>query len=559
MRRYVAKLLCSTLLAAVSISAQQSSSITVKGTVVEKSSGTPIRRALVSLVPAELLLNATESLEKGDDQGISARTTLTNSNGEFEIAGVLTGTYGITAARKGYLGAAIGSVASQQLPAPISIRSGTISAFRISMSRPAVISGTVADLDGELLDYGIVEALMVTETAQGRAYRVATSSWINDLGEYRLSNLHQGSYIVRFKSGPRPNNGNISSAAEDSRKDVTTYFPSTTSPTDSQILRVQEGDNVAGIHLTIRRDATFNVSGRLLCQDGVSEYSAIQLWAAGEEPTSLVVSGNQIQVDGGYSLRGLAPGIYDLTFAAGRDGTLGTGTRQLEVSDRDIFGFDLHVPRGVPVRLDVTGDGVAPPTDAEVNVALTAIGLGVRASYVGQVRFEKTEILLDCTPGRYKVSLQPPTGYYVKKVRFGEKMIEGNEVEVFSESHLRVEIAQGGLKLSGTVADKMESEENDVYSLPGYVLAYRIGAGSSVGEVVVGLVGNDGAFSLDLLRQGTYGVVAVRTFDSKRLFLQGIPQGLLDISTITEVSGDRSVSVSVRVVGAERMYQLQSP
>jgi|RhiMethySRZTD1v2_1073278.scaffolds.fasta_scaffold00038_87 carboxypeptidase family protein len=153
-----------TMIAAVPAAMAQPAPSVIRGRVVADGNDRPLRRALVALT--------------GPDRG---RPVLTDDEGRFEIQPP-DASASLTVTKAGY--------ATTKVTPPRATRDGREVVVR--MSRGGVISGRVIDTKGETAIGAKVTARMSDTAGDSTIFEAET----DDLGEYRISGLPAGRYVV---------------------------------------------------------------------------------------------------------------------------------------------------------------------------------------------------------------------------------------------------------------------------------------------------------------------------------------------------------------------------
>jgi carboxypeptidase family protein len=143
----------------------------IRGVVVDNETGRPLAHAAVVAQP----IAGTSGVP------YSARTGL---NGVFELSGLTSGAWLLTASRRGF--------APTQLRLPVSVAADSESALTFRLRRFAAISGTVLDEN----DVGMQEQEVVAYR-NARPLSIAARATSGDRGMYRLEGLEPGTYLVR--------------------------------------------------------------------------------------------------------------------------------------------------------------------------------------------------------------------------------------------------------------------------------------------------------------------------------------------------------------------------
>jgi len=163
----------------------------ITGVVVDGATKSPIGGAIVYL--------STDGRTPVGDQS----RQMTDDKGRFAFVNVPPGTrYNLTANAFGYLDGAFGRENLQLAAnAPIAVRTGEwVSNLRLSLWRPAAISGTVVDERGEPMAGVYVRAIGQVRVAGRDQLASGPVTTTNDLGAYRIAGLLPGRYLIEVPS-----------------------------------------------------------------------------------------------------------------------------------------------------------------------------------------------------------------------------------------------------------------------------------------------------------------------------------------------------------------------
>jgi hypothetical protein len=163
----------------------------ISGVVVDGSTGSPVAGALVFLSS-----NGYQAV------GLQSRQ-LTDELGRFAFVNLAPArTYSIAASKPGYRDSAFGHADYRDGPsAPIAVLEGEwFSRARITLSRPASVSGIVTDERGEPVVNAYVRVLGKASIAGNPHLVAGPLTTTDDRGAYRIGALAPGQYIVQVPS-----------------------------------------------------------------------------------------------------------------------------------------------------------------------------------------------------------------------------------------------------------------------------------------------------------------------------------------------------------------------
>jgi len=501
------------LLAATSAAAQQPTPQTrndaISGRVVNEA-GQPIAGASVSL----------------DVMGASmGRRTSTDSDGNFKIGGLDGGIYRLFLYAPGYV------TQSPNSSSPM-FRPGDKA--ELTMSRGAVIAGTVTNISGEPLVMVQVRAFQIRDVDGNRVQRAYSSDGVmsDDRGYYRMWSLPAGTYVIAA-GGQGQYFGSVNPFAND----ALTYAPASTRDTAAEI--VVRSNQEANVDIRYRGDAGHAVSGKV---SGVTPPPPYSPGVRLVEPDTRTIVGNAYvnNAEKTFQINGVADGEYEISAVSGNstDG-LASSARRITVRGADVTGLDLALApmASIDARVNLETDlklncgrrrdtalretVVAlqrgrpeekpaavkdkPPDTSEVSL-LASSSYDTVPNDKGDIRFRN----LSAATYRFEIRL-PASGWYLRDLslakpglnlaRNGIGLKQGEKV-----AGITIAITEGGASLRGRV---MFSEDQ---SLPQNTRVYLTPAEREHADNPLRFfedpVATDGSFAIGNVAPGKYWLIA---------------------------------------------------
>ncbi len=383
------------------------------------------------------LKNARISLRLDDGAGRSSRSTLTDGAGRFVLTKLSPGKYRLSVEKAGYRD-------RREEPLAISLDKGRkIANVDIKLWRAGAISGRVRDWDGEPLVLARVRAYAVRYSNEKPELESREEVLSDEKGEYRISGLAAGKYIV---------------AAWPPHPGAPVYHSDAASTAEAQRLKLNWGQELGPIDLQIPNRPAFTVTGRV--EDGSKETPcrkcAIEAYRVDAFGMNLVATGS-VSPTGTFVITGLAPGSYKVVGMLRGFQTL-AGSRAVQIADRSLEGLTLVVGLGQAVTGEVIFED--PPADLKTDkITITAYGTGLPAFWpIGAAELEAGGRRFDMEnlPGetyRFEVS-SLPAGGYLKSLRVSRQELPAPELMVPGDgplSGVSAVIAFDGASLSGRV------------------------------------------------------------------------------------------------------------
>ena len=244
------------------VPARRRGTAVVRGVVVDGATGSPLRRAAVSLL-----------IEDPDREDTRVVATASDATGQFEFAGVPASRVQVTAASAGYFD--YDNVWNGELQDPewqVIGEGQRVQGVRIALFRGGVIAGRVLDEFGEPATGVEIEVLRRDpgDKAGGvRSTSMSLTPTTDDTGAFRVWGLAPGDYVVgarpnRFVAEPPPE------AATSREGYATTYYPGTPVLGDARSVHVVPGRDTAGVTFGLVPVRLSRLRGLVLLPAGVS-------------------------------------------------------------------------------------------------------------------------------------------------------------------------------------------------------------------------------------------------------------------------------------------------
>jgi Carboxypeptidase regulatory-like domain len=455
--------------------ANQQQAATVSGTVLDEQ-GRPVSRAAVTVrLP-------------GMNPKPLGQTTA-DDRGRFIIAGLPAGEFVISASKPGYVDAR----EYDPTAAPnVALSSGSRATLTLRLQAGGAITGTVFDRDGTPAR-GINVEIEARLNQLGRivwAPRLSTRT--NSRGEYRLSGLAGGSYIVAAQHPPLLD-GPFATADGQAESYVTLFHPDSPTAKAAMPITVAAGETRTGVDFRLRTVPVSRIEVNLATVDGLE----IDRASGGCRPitadgdTGTLGFGN-VEIEGGRAR---------LVCAAVRPGphmilVIGT-TRAPERDPSRVWGAIEAVSTGQPLELSLTlypGERVVANTtfdDAAGSPDLSALLLELetvesrfqpltRRELRSTVSADDRQLLFEgVPPGRYRVALERGPGWGLSGATLDGRDVLDLPFDVGPgwASDLRLTLSRVLTKISGRVLNAAASPQagetvvvfatDDRYWLPG--------------------------------------------------------------------------------------------
>jgi protocatechuate 3,4-dioxygenase beta subunit len=408
-------------------------SASIEGCVFNSLTGAPLRKASVVLTAPAAPIRLVAD---------------TDAEGKFRFVGLPPGTYRLSASRTGFLDR------PTRRPIPLGPNDQVTDA-EIRLPPQSVITGHVLDEDGEAVDRSRMAVFKQSYHNGSRQWELLnTVSETNDTGEYRISNLKPGRYLLQaYNTRPQIDNryGNPPNMFY-----VPVYYPNVLSQEQALPVAVGVGAEVRGIdiHLfKLARPPSVRVRGKVTgLQAGSPVIVSVSLLPADGGPFG---GGNALASPPEHAFELSAPpGQYTIIGNVYSGGPEAYGTGVLTVTG-DVAGVVLAM-NPAP---DVTGRISLAESGAKVNLQGVRVALTrLSSSLVSEVWSDAAGKFVFPKPvssGHYAiVNVRAiPDGCFIREVKFGGKEISWDDFEISASSELEIILSNTAGKIAGSVLD----------------------------------------------------------------------------------------------------------
>jgi len=409
-----------------------------------------------------------------DGQPNEPHSDTTDEEGRFKVEDLKPGRYTATVTHSGFVQSTHGKRAS------ILLKPGQGTTDLVFYMQPAaIITGKVTDLDGDPMSDVVISAVLVGSALRGRIFYNSGYATTNDLGEFRISDLQAGRYIISANppQGSRAPHVEGKDKTKENLIYSTTYYPGTLDEEQALALEVHPGDE-APANFGVLASPAYRVSGTVTPVPSSAIMTEVMLSSKDGRSTQ----NQHLGKNGSFEFLNVLPGSYtaELLFVTGiSEGKPAMErTRVVEpikVGTTNVEGLQLQANQGGSVRgkfrMD-TGQGfdwtqlnvVLVP--AEENESGVVVGGEFGGAAMSAVNKDGTFELKKVPGGRYRLVVGARSNnlsdYFTKSVSLDGRDVADSGFMISGETSLDVVISANGATIEGTVVDSKGKPAADV-------------------------------------------------------------------------------------------------
>lgn len=559
------RLLCAVALAAV---AQPSGTGTIAGTVVEFSSGDPVRKAIVTV--------------KWHGTPESWATDRTDASGKFRFEHLPAGVYSLSAQKDDGI-AVYGANSTRESGENITLADGeTREGVKLRFIHYASVSGHVSDPDGEP---SAGAEIWLFRSARGHLVGAGQSA-TNDRGEFHITRVSPGRYYVFAAVSEFTMGGpGVGRPREDDAKPpdriAGQYYGGARDAKDATLVVVRDGEAATGIDIRLTSEPAARIAGRIL---GIPANTPNvpagrpmpdQGWTATDRFANLTIRrisepqfsmGLAAGSDGTFQTQWLGPGRYRVeasilvdarTYSASQTFDSHSGTNEITLSlepSQDIKGT-LRVEGQAPHDLEVVI--VRPgydPNSGWSDSFSHKIAHGERVS--APVAADGHFTLIQVAPGDWELSPTGIEGAFFKSARLGDQDVRFKpfEVKAGSDTTLDIVISTHGARIHGEV------DPGDADPAHAAILVAPVGDAHDLARDYHAIAADDhGKFELSGMAPGKYQIFAVERIAPSAIQDSDAAASLATLADFTreiELAEDSNLEIHPKLIPLERAREI---
>ena len=457
-----------------------------------------------SAATGQPVVGASLALRAADGHPAASATGLSNADGSFVLGNVeQPGHYRVTVRKTGF----------RQPPSEgyvtVSDSTETVDGLGLRLWQEGSIGGRIVDPEGELVAEAGVRAYLIAYTAEGRALKLVASAESDDRGDYRLFGLAAGKYIVQV-SPP----GADSAAGAYYLDTPPSYYPTALSPGQALQVELHWGQGLDGLDLRLATEAGYAAAGTVwnAAAEQACRGCSVQAFQLDADLLTPLGAATRTGDDGGYVLRGLAPGEYRVVARrGGKRGPAGFADLVVRNRHREDNHIEIGIRRPVSGRVE-WGQSLDGAETDKWTPALTPIRMPAWwAASRGSVLSDGSIAMDALPPARYRLSLHglPPGAYLAGLASGGATIPPVVTVAADGETpHMRPVIALDGASVTGRIVEGTSSGKANLAGIGIWLIprdAAKVGRAAWSAETDL-----DGSFRIESVPPGDYVAYALR-------------------------------------------------
>lgn len=427
----------------------------LEGVVLSSTDRQPLKKAMIAAFPEEAV---------GLDLAANQKSATTNDEGRFSLD-LKPGRYHVTISRNGYLDQEYGG-ADGNSSVPVTLVAGQTLSLTVRLVPTAIVHGRVTDEEGEPLSGAVVAVARYTYMRGRRTLVPLGQEQTNDLGEFRISNLHPASryYVSATYSGAAP-----SKTGRTTQAYGTTYHPNSPDPAEASPVTLAPGEEVRVDFQLVPRPA-FAISGQVAMDSSEKVETVIvmladSMWVGAERHQAFVSEGK-------FRMEGVPPGEHTLVAMAIPEdrqammrGAMRTATTKVTVGSTDVE--DVLITLSAANSGDIKGRIVVPSanrpelTELMVNLEPSRdqsqgnffAAAMARMSGTAQVKEDGTFVIENVPPGEYNATIFATSpkwrDFYASAIEFNGRDALAAPMKVSGGGTLVVTAAADGGTITG--------------------------------------------------------------------------------------------------------------
>jgi hypothetical protein len=430
------------------VQAPRSPYAAITGIVLNDSTGTPLRRVLVTLSTLD-----TPPLDA---------VTYSESNGAFGFTNVPPGKYRLYVHKEGFQPVWFGAATPKRPPGTLMLGAGDVRFGITFRLRPlGSISGTVIDPDGDPVPNAQIRLMHSAWARRKPAYSTEGWATTDSSGRYHLDDVVPGEYVVMAAEHYQPaaliqTDVSVGQPAQQ-KMYLPQFYPDASRMSSAESIQLTPGKELDGIdfHLVARVAAPLH--GKVVVPDDVPPHTVVQIAVY---PQEVPDDGNQSMGSGAvppnytFNMMNLLPGPYLIVAHLDAPGHHYRGFDRIELPPGG-QEITMRLDRGIDLagRVDLEGGGEHPSEPFRVTL-ISGDRPQVQATPAAQAKPDGSFVIPDVLPGIWDINVEPvPKGGFIKSMLLGDQDVLTEDMIITSGTRdpLRIVVSTRGAVVTGTV------------------------------------------------------------------------------------------------------------
>src|SRR5882724_5987985 len=427
----------------------------IEGTLTSATTGAPLKKAHLKLHPT------------GQPNGIPYGT-ISDTTGHFLLDGLDPGRYNFSASRTGYVQQDYSPSGNSKHTALLTLERGQkLKDVVFKLTPQGVISGRILDEDGEPLEYVEVKCAAFSYQKGKRQLMDRNQASTNDLGEFRISGLTVGKYIVSATRqdwqdrAPEHTVGTSQAIQASAEEYVTTYYPSGTTQDGASQIEIAPGAQVSGINITLARTKAIHIKGRVVGLTRANRRGlGVMLFPSGPMYTGPSAFVQVLNSQGDFELRGVVPGSYVLHANSMQDGKRYSARLPLVAGDANIEGIELVLQPPLELQGRVIVEKNSSLKGDGVHLQFRSKTSEMWGGAYAQLNDDLTFKVMSASVDSYDLSFfNLPDSMYLKSIHVGQQDVTETGVDLtqgIPAEELTILVSPAGGVIEGSVKNSKD-------------------------------------------------------------------------------------------------------